>query len=143
MFSIENLLKKLIVEAIAEAYDQIKDGEIELAPADGKPEASEEAPAPSTRKRRTKAEIEAATKAELEAVVKAEPANDKKAPQITYDQLKELVLEYVLEHGQAATEKILGQFGVAKAQKLQPEQWSEAYDLFKHALADAADQDIA
>lgn len=144
MFSFETAFKKLIIEAIVEAYDKIKDGEVELAPADGKPEAVE-APMPSTRKRRTKAEIEADAKAELEGVVASASVADKKPTkaksEITYDQLKQAVFEYVLEHGKPAAEKILGQFGVTQAQKLQPEQWDEAYALFE--AASQPDQDIA
>ena len=104
----------------------IRDGNAEIAPADGKPEDVKEDPAPGTRKRRTKAEMEAAK--QVETVVKD--------PAIDYDKLKVVVLDYVVEHGKPAAEKILGQFGVSKAQDLQPEQYAEAYGLFTSGVED-------
>jgi hypothetical protein len=137
MSPFEIAFKKLISDAIVEAYDRIKDGETVIAESDGKKEEAVES-APAKRTRRTKAEIEATTasaKAEVGAVVETAPAKSKSA--VSYDTLKEIVFEYVLENGKPAAEKILQQFGVTSAQKLQPEQWDEAYSLFVSAKAEA------
>ena len=143
MFSLEVAIKKLISDAIVDAYDRIKDGETEIQPADGKPEVVEPVQEGGRRKRRTKAEIEADMLKEEEAA-KA-PVKEPVKPVtlvIPYDVLKEVVLSYVLENGKPAAEKILGQFGVSKAQDLKPEQYSEAYDLFQAAIAEG-DEEIA
>lgn len=129
MFSLETAIKNLIADAIVLAYEKIQDGNKDIAPADGEKESvvEQEAPAPSQKRaRRTKAEMEAAAK-----------APEKGAPAFDYKTLQEVVLDYVLQNGKPAAEKILGQFGVSKAQDLQPEQWLECYDLFKAASEEA------
>lgn len=151
MFSLEAAIKKLISDAIVDAYDRIKDGETEIQPTDGKPEEIKSVQNTTKRKRRTKAEIEAAARAETEEALGvvdkpiAQPQQKDVKPadfkQVSYDELKEVVLSYVLDNGKPAAEKILSQFGVTQAQKLQPEQYAECLELFKAAME--AEDEIA
>lgn len=145
MSFLENAIKKIIADAIVEAYDRIKDGEQEIAPADGKSEESQPAQGETKRKRRTKAEIEAAARAEMEGVLNPPSTQPKAEPlkaKVSYETLSELILSHVTEHGSAKIKPVLAQFGVASAKNLQPEQWDECYELIK-AVVDEAAEEIA